>query len=414
MAKKISYYLFSIFALLCLCGISVFIFFVKDPLEVSPQENRKLVSPSHLQGSDFLSGSFQKTIEDILTDQFLYRIELVNAKKKMDYKLTQMLQSERALKAEAENRLRDALLKPMSQGRYQVGNSDYLVYYPIQGKEELKQRILDRIWQMNHLAELYPNTSFYIYRPLQAQELPFFDEANQINSSGYHYNTMAQASAKIPFKMFEMKDLEEYKKYFFASDHHWNYLGSYLGYTQILEMLQPEAEPLLPQDKQCLPENYPFYGTHANATGRILPGDIFCAYTFDFADISAKNFETGESISLRNVNDFLANYQQAENDYYYNEAYSTFGERTHFYNPKGKGSLLLVGDSYSAPIVQLLASHYQDLYLLRCQEKFETFDYISFLDTHSIDQVLFMYTIEYYEFPGAYEPYEITFREEAK
>ena len=44
---------------------------------------------------------------------------------------------------------------------------------------------------------------------------------------------------------FQVKTLEDYQKFYYKTDHHWNYIASYEGYTQIIRMLLGEDEPLL-------------------------------------------------------------------------------------------------------------------------------------------------------------------------
>ena len=73
---------------------------------------------------------------------------------------------------------------------------------------------------------------------------------------------------------------EEYCDYFYATDHHWNYRGSYQGYCDIVKMLCGEDEKLLvPSNTVTLPVL--FNGSFAKNAGKADSEEYFSLYNFD-------------------------------------------------------------------------------------------------------------------------------------
>ena len=388
--------IFTLISVGLLAGLSLFVF-LRPQKSVSVTENRALTTRSSLLQTSFLDASFQDTLEDLLIDQFPLRDALVQGKKKVDFTVTRLLRG--STKGDPET-----LLTPMETGnRWQLGSSDYMIYYPITENETTLQHILERVEEINELARDYPEVDMYIYRPYQAQELNFFDEANGIVSKGQEYNRLLAEKAEVPVAFLQIVDLDDYKQLFYASDHHWNYKGAYRGYTEILQLMGV-SDPLSPKEEFCLPAEKPFYGTHGNATGRVLPGDRFCVYTFDFPPLSVTTWDGEKIEDILNPNVFASDPELAEDEYYYNAAYSTYGDHTLITNEQGEREILIVGDSYTQAVAELLASHFHHTWILRPEG--DPLNYDAFLKEHPVDKILFMYTIENY-FMASYESYAI-------
>ena len=91
------------------------------------------------------------------------------------------------------------------------------------------------------------------YNLLDKRRVMFFDP----NGLGYEEDT----------DYLRIGSLEEYGRYFYTTDHHWNYRGSYAGYCQIVRMLLGEDEPVIePAETVTFPVKFP----SLRKTGRLF------------------------------------------------------------------------------------------------------------------------------------------------
>ena len=387
--KKISsiIYLIIVISLLMFLGLHSIL---HTQTQVSIMENRNLKVNQDFEGTSFIKKTFQDTLEDLLSDQFFIRNNIVTLKKKMDQYVNSLF---------VDPNIRDYKLTLISEAnRYRIGDSNYLMYGLMKEDEEIKEKILDRVDQINNLQEVYPNIDVYVYRPIQAHELNIFDEYNDVVSYGVQYNQLIKDNLEVSSAFFEIQSLDDYKDNFYASDHHWNYAGSYEGYLDIHELLNLEDESLIPNEIVTLDD--PFYGTHANFTGRIFGGDQFSVYTFDYKPFQAFKNED-EPCDYHYPNNFVKRKLSEDEEYYYSEAYDLCGGMCRLTtNDESKENILVVGVSYMGPVSSLIAQHFNNSYFLTptgyYQENGKIFNYKEFLDNHEIDKILFMYTIENY------------------
>jgi|GEM_PF-1470794 len=385
-----------LFQLLFICSIIGFLLYIgfcvffTPQIEISYIENRYLTTNYSLKESNFINGTFQEQFENLLSDQFPKRRQLVNLKRKLDYK-TSFLYSWN--KGDSESKL----IK-VNGSIYQVGTSNYLISYPIvEEDEERDAKIITRVEEINALQENNPEIQVYIYRPLQAHEFDIFDEANNITSLGKKLNNLILEKSKVPIAFLEVEDLETYKSYYYASDHHYNNVGSYHAYQDILDLMNIDEEPLEIKDTVCIDEM--FYGTRGQSTGFVLEGDQFCVYTFDYPEFEITDLEGNEIEDSINPNAFVQKEYYEVRGYFYNEAYSSYPPFSVFTvnENQGKGKVLIVGDSYLGPVAELLASHFYQTYFLQpVDSDYDHLNYDEFIAEYDIDKVLIMYTIENY------------------
>lgn len=395
--KKIRNIIFVVVLFLLLTGVGICVL-TKKSETISLIENRYLATVNELNKASYWDGSFQTKLEDTLADQFFYRYDLVNMKKEWDYQMTNIMLA---------GNQDDFILNPLGDSEvYQIGTSNYMMNQLIPYREETAMLIRKRIQEFEALQQRHPETTIYVYHPTQIHETSFFDEANDMHSGGSQYEEILTQELKLPYAAFEIDNLAMYKENFFSSDHHLNHRGSYLMYQQIISLLQGEDEVVLEPTGLNCDAGKTFYGTYSSRTGYILKPSEYCVYTFDYPNMDIYDNENQLVENHVNTNTFTQNYKASEAveqyPYYYVES-------SHIYEPlakydmhqSDKPNLLLVGDSYSRPIIDLMASHFNITYRLNANNYYannglKPFDYDSFIEENKIDKVIFMYAIENY------------------
>lgn len=374
-----------------------YIFIFKEQQNVSFIENRNLYTKDLLLDDKGLNESFQSKLDHVFEDQFFKRYEIVNGKRKVNYYLSGLLYNKSTLESKLEP-LNDPNL-------FRVGTTQYIVNKPMVYEERIEERVKRRLDQYAELQATFPDVNVVVYHPRQAHETSLFDIENELDTYGEELKELMKSYSKIPYLSLDMEDLDSYKKHFYSSDHHWNHLGSYVGYRDILSLLDSSIVPLEPKNLDC---NYSFYGSFATRTGGILNPSEFCIFEFDTIPYSItnsdkKNRETSLYEDFYNQKDELDAWS-----YLYSVAYPYEGYLSKIESKVNDKVLMLVGDSYMPPVIGLLAQHFGTVYAVNPVNHYikfwKPFDFYSFIEENSVNSVAFMLTIENYFYEDEYGP----------
>lgn len=244
-------------------------------------------------------------------------------------------------------------LLPLSDGIYQVEGMRRLVestegYAP--------RRMAERVQAFNEaLDRVDRHIPTYVYYVENSRSHSLKTEFPE-ESPQYVYlkeNLHADGFDHLKYATFR-----EYCDYFYTTDHHWNYRGSYQGYVDIVRMLKGPDEPVLtPSDVLTLPVYY--NGAYCRRAKPGFSREYFTVYRFD---------------PLPAYTAWVKGRQRAYDrmEAYWSGAYSTASMANHYGlyyggdsgklvmegESEGKGTLLLFGDSMSNAVKTLLIHHY--------------------------------------------------------
>lgn len=387
---------FSIVFLMFLSSISLYTM-IKHPKYISDEENRYLAYFGQLSEKNFSDGSFQDTLENALMDQFPKRNTIVQIKN----------QSDQLFRQTFLNHISETTLVTIETQTYPVlrlGNTDRLINTLVPLTDENVERAAIRAQQIQALASRHPNVNFYMYLPTQVHETDLFDAENDVVSGGSAIYQALSENLSIPHTKFKIETLDDYKNAYFMSDHHPNHVGANLIYHDILKLIAPNETALEPVAEDCHVQET-FYGTFANRTGRITKPDLFCVYQYDLTPYEVSVNGTVQT-DYKTRKDFET-FNETGFSYYYNDAYQIYDPIMKITtSQKERGNLLVIGDSFSNSIIDLLASHYHETYRVAPYnvmiKEGHLFDYDTFIKENNIDTVLFMYTIENYYYQDMY------------
>lgn len=400
MKKNIKDILFIFITIGLLFLLSIYIL-VKPVNEKSVEENRFLTSFRNLKESSFLDGSFQKIVEDSYTDQFPKRSFLVSIKKKSDDVSKNMVLP----------KMTELTLNRVSgQTINRLGNTSYMINMIIEATDINKERFKSRALEINDLQTRHPNVDIFVYVPTQAHETSLFDKDSGITAGAPELWQIFENNIKVPFKRFDLNSFDLYKQAYYKSDHHPTHIGSDIFYNEIMNLINPSIETLKPISTDCH-VGKTFYGTFGSRTGFIYEPDEFCVYHYDIVpyDVYLKGELAPDYTYRKDFESFDPKSDNAEHPYYYNIAYKVYdsSEFEHYdslmiFDTKRPDldNILVIGDSYSSSVIDLIASHYNKTFrMLPYNEVIfngKMFDYDNFIIDYDIDIVLFMYTAENY------------------
>ena len=157
----------------------------------------------------------------------------------------------------------------------------------------------------------------------------------------------------------KIDSVETYCNWFYQTDHHWNYKGSYEGYTEIIRMLLGEDEPLLePVETVSFP--FVFNGSYYKRMNRNDGHEGFTVYRFEYPEMTIMINESrrksygkadlyfgGEIVSPMSLTN------------HYAEFYGGDTAMVQFCTHReDRENILIISNSYSNAVDMLIASHF--------------------------------------------------------
>lgn len=358
--------------------------FVRTQKTKSDLENRMLTKFGHFSIDGFMSGSFQDNFENAISDQFP-KSETI----RVGYgQIINNLPSFGLDKLICMNMYMDAPSSTKYRSRF-FDCGDYMLPYPIvmdKDKAALYQKHVDNYNRINEMADVY------YYFVLDANVRDFEKGEATIDIEGMLSEDLNNNKG---LEFFKVDSYEQHKKYFYKTDHHWNYLGSYEGYLDIAKMLGVKNAV----DRPAVLTNHDiFMGSSANA---ILYFDIkeeFNFYDFEFPKhdtyINGKKSEYGHLQDYKNHN-----YSENVTSYYSYVYGGNEGEVIFDYHNPEAENLLIISNSFGNPIKSLIAQHFNKTYAVDLRgyknEMGKDFVMKDYIKEHKIDKVLFVMTYSF-------------------
>lgn len=369
-------FLLAIFAsFLLIIGIPM-----KGTQTISIEENRSLAQFPSVSISAFAHGNFQDDLEKAVNDQLLLSVEMKQSYFTWNQFLLDTTMNAILPKGYCVNRYTS-----IGDYFYNFDCNDQIVYGTgYTSDETLDQAQANIDYIRNSIPQVH--TQFF-YIPIDAT----LDFASTITTYP-EYEHIFTNVPKEDVSYLNVKSYEDYQAYFYKSDHHANKDGSYEIYKGILRNLKPNESPLSVEQSVCF-ENLPFFGSKARTLADYRVEEAFCVNTFSYPKFTT--YINGVVGSYGYEEKYLAQDTDiAVRDNHYGSYYGgDFGE-VRFVNEQQEGNLMILSNSYSNSINKLLASHYENTYVIDLRhyerEMGAPFDLASYTQRHEINDVIYL------------------------
>lgn len=354
-----------------------------SPDYINENENRSSKILGAPTFSGFVDGTYQSDTETALIDQFPLSENLKKSYNDVTRTITLS-----ALWPLAENNPDEYVA---FEDMALFGKNKYLVYYTYSlfySGDSMKKRAED----IKKAIERNSDTDFYIYYIEKDTDIVF--DTNQKNGA---YELIRDNVGISPERIsrFEIDSFEKFAKYFYRTDHHWNHLGAYQGYVDVMTLLGRQ-NVMLPVEELKISSS--FSGSKAQSCGAkgILTEDFY-AYAFDFIPMEI----TIDGISAPDYGNAKEFIQNLGKEVSYGEYYGTdSGEIIFSTGNAEKENLLVIGESYDNAILKLLACDFNNTYSidLRNYSAYAgcEFELDSYIKENDIDKVLLIGNIDYF------------------
>ncbi|MHB1152152.1 MAG: hypothetical protein ACYCWE_15595 [Eubacteriales bacterium] len=197
---------------------------------------------------------------------------------------------------------------------------------------------------------------------------------------------------RVKYDYLKVNTLEDSISKLYLSDHHWNAYGMYEGYCDIINMISADSpsigKPRAQGEKYDIPDAV-FSGSNARTHGYYNYFDVFYFYDYNLPEhkIITTNPYNGFDV---NMEKYLAGKfdKDLNTDHYV--LFYPYTEYVKYPESKTGRRLLVLGDSYSRGISELLCSNFDETYIFDFRRIDEIGDYNKFIADKGITDVLFM------------------------
>lgn len=368
--KKIIKLLFAAAVILLL--LSPLVRAIAAPMEINVYESRPANQLPALTAKGFADMSCQDAAEDALSDQLPmspYFKKAYNALKFGYQELVSM-----PLIRGSENKYFDISGVGLINGM--------LAYHP-ETLEAGKAKHTPVLAAYNRVIETNPETDFYLLYVESDHDINF-ETGEKPGFSDYILSYIDLPEERKA--CLELNDFPTFRRRFYATDHHWQWLGAYDGYLEILRLLGCEEDALRPAEEVSFPR--PWRGSKSNFLGYDGMTEIFTAYRFDYPPMKV-------TIEGREAEDYGMQNWYFENPDSVITSMNFYGDnQTEVILDTGhteKENLLIIGDSFTHAILKCVASHYNKTFLLDPRYSGISVESLqSYIEDKAISKVLFL------------------------
>lgn len=375
-SKSLNYIFIIFFALIIVCGG---VYALVQRKQINYYENRVAYKINEFTFDSFIDKTFQDSIEKSLTDQIPLSITL-----KKEYNYYSNLLSINLTKFFIGDKCNNRYTY-LSKAMKTYGCENYITY-DMTNYSNVKEVLDNRIENINKVIKS-SKIPVYVY---------FIESDSTIN---FETNEKSEISKVLReniqtenFVVYEINNFDEYKKYFYKTDHHWNYKGSYKAYEDLVEILNLDSK-IKTKSISCSSKR--FSGSKAGTMGiNEIVSEPFCVYDFNFkVHRTYINKQEYQKYGVNHIDDL----ETVTYGYYYGDDYA---EIILDFNNLEKENILVIGESFDNALLNLLGTHYNKLYSIDLRHYENTFnqkfDYNKYIKDNKIDKVLFIGSMWFY------------------
>lgn len=360
---------------------AVFLFFVcsfasavLSPAEINWAEQRYAEKIPQFTSIGYFDSSFQNGMDKALGDQISFSYHFKLLYNRLVSRADSFFVPLRNMVCERNLRYKDFLIF-----------NGQLVLPTLSLEDKIEELDSSARWMNDEISSMDQIDVFLYYVTADSD----FDFESGSNTGIYQYVCDNFNIPRDRCTSLEIGGFDDFKELYYLSDHHWNHVGSYRAYCQLLELLGAEEDPLMPVEQVQLPGVY--NGSKSVSTGCTYCYDRMSAYRFDFPPLA---FHIG-GVELPDYGDLNTVMNSSQETVSYGEVYGEdFGGLIISSGNEHGERLLVVGDSFDNAVLKLLSCHFAELHSVDPRyfpvQTGKLFDLSDYVEENDIDKVLFI------------------------
>lgn len=346
----------------------------KDINYLENRRNNKLVD---LKNTNFIDSSFQKQFDNSLIDQFplveeiksIY-VNVINYNK--PFRFVASLISGQNVRYEIKDEI------------FTMGDDNYLMW----NEYGVDLFYLNTKNIISYINDEIDNVEKYLYLINDSKTL----EDGKGGSNNQYYEMLKKELNDVKVSQLNINNINDYKYYFYKSDHHWNLYGSYEGYKDIVNLLGVNESVIIPNERIKIGEDY--CGSFCKLIGYNDSREPFYIYDYNYSDMNI--YINGELSNYGHEYDYLyKGWELKPNENYYGAVYGgNYGEVVFSTGNEDKDNLLVISSSFINPISKLIAAHFNKTHIVDVRyyndDNDDSFDISNYIKENNIDKVIFV------------------------
>ncbi len=350
------------------------------------KENRTASQIPKFSIKSFLNGKYQQDLESGISDQILFSSEL------------------RIFSILLKNNLYNLKYNLSEKNGYELATNSY---YRYNNHEWLVVKPVERSVFDENSENIDRLANYYNSLNIKNKFLYFISDDNSFNFDDSSLNKYIVEKIKKDYNTFKfdylkVNNVEDYENYFYKTDHHWNYKGSYQGYQDIIKLIYGDDEKIIePKNIKNFDLNY--YGSKTRLSQYKYLKEKFSVYEFNIPNHT--EYVTGEKTNYyeipNNINLYYNNIDEIRNNWswdtnHYAAYYGgDYDEVIYNYNREDRSNLLIIGSSFTNAINKLVASHFNKTFVIDLRY-YKNFDFNEYVHENNIDTFLYIINVNMY------------------
>ena len=237
-------------------------------------------------------------------------------------------------------------------------------------RDAMYENMLKTADYMEAMEEVAPEVNWYFSFATNIEAIPLCNKFFPEESVEYIYEDfLTRLPGNAWYAEIAVNSFRDYANKFYVTDHHWNAEGVQEAYYRILSMLRENYDDIAPPplEGKYIFDGVQFYGSLARQNASYVYYDDFGLYFYDLPEHSLTIDETvvyGSRNPLdENLDIYLdGRYPTTRGYNHYTEFYRVPSRIEYPENDTGR-RLLVIGDSYSLPLIELVAASFDVTYV---------------------------------------------------
>lgn len=299
--------------------------------------------------------------------------------------------------------------RSLGKGLYRLGNTGYIVEHPTDYIRDphMMNNIKQNIKQYNTYIPATENINKYLYFVESSRSA---DISSDLSGENEVFCSIRDQLVDTTVATLALDDYTQYIDWFYRTDHHWNYKGSYKAYCDLIDMLfGPEENKIEPIETVTFDE-LPFNGSYHSKLGYTKSSELFTVYRFpDFVPYTTTTNGYPDKSYGNYARYFAGKYAKLTVYNHYGAFYGgDKGELILQTNRPELKRLLIFSNSYSNAVTLPLLQHYDAIYSIDTRfykgKNGNQFDVQKYIHQNEIDDVLILgdvhFFMKYFELSG--------------
>ena len=242
---------------------------------------------------------------------------------------------------------------------YGLGDTGWLIEHWTQ--KYLPDNTLKQAKSFNKVMSAFRSVKTYVYLINSSRTMNLDD----VGGDPPVWTIIRENYPNSTIDSLKIDSLETYQKYFYKTDHHWNYYASYLGYKQIIRMMLGEDEPLL-EPLETVEFPFMFNGSYNKRLNRKDSDQPFTVYRFNYPEMTVRINGKKKKAYGRQEAYFEGKYSAKKKlTNHYEEFYGGDEGLVEFCTDQPeKENAIIFCNSFSNAVKMLIASHFNHTYFM--------------------------------------------------